>query len=364
MTTPEEHVEEIDRMEKVEKQTHPEFFNDNAQDEKPKRKRRPWFWLLIFLAALLVILAFYYFLVIDSSLNKLIGRHPNPVNEAENLISPDLLKGEAEGDVNVLFMGMNGEGDKYPYATNAIMLANYDTAKKSINTVSFTRDLLVPARGETRKINSICELVGENPLNCIDIAREVLEEITGIKMHYIFLADFQGFISMIDNTSRIKIDLKGKSKEYPFLKDNEFDSARDENPEIFHLNGEQALIFVRWPKDVVPDFGRIERQQIFMRETEKQYMNPSLLLNPIKLKALLETASDHARTDFQIWELAKFANYAASAELNKYSLSSDVNSQGGILKDSGKGDHSYVTIDGTNNFDSLKKFLNTIIAEN
>lgn len=363
MTTPQEHLEQITQMEENEKKVHPEFFN-SPEAESPKKKKKWWLWLIIVLA-LLIIAVFSYLILIDSSLKKIIiGRRPNPLAEVEKILSPDLLKGELEGDVNVLFMGMRGEGEEFPYATNAVMLINYDVNQNAINTISFTRDLLVPVKGEARKIGTICELAGSNPLNCTELAEEVLENVTGIPVHYTVIADFTGFINMVDDVNRIEVNLKGKSAQYPFLKEKEFDTARDPNPEIFHLNGQQALTFVRWPKNAVPDFGRIERQQIFINAAEGQLMNPGLLLNPMKLKALLETGADHARTNFQIWEMVRFANYAGNAEINKYSLNTDPNAKGGILVPSGKGDNSLVPLDGANNFGSIHKFIDTIVKAN
>jgi len=365
MTDPDEKIEGIAETEKIERREHPDFFNDPVEEIPEKKRRKKWWFWLILLLILIFLLFILYLLDLSNTATKIfLGRRPNPLTEIKNIIGPDMLKGENEGDINVLFVGMRGDEEEYPYATNAITLVNYDANKEIVNTISFSRDMLVPVKGEPRKVNSICELAGAKPLDCTGLATEVFENVTGLKIHYTFIADFNGYIDIIDDTQRIDVNLKGKAGEYPFLKDKEFDSARDINPEIFHLNGAQSLIFVRWPKDVIPDFGRIERQQIFLSAASEQILSPSLILNPVKLKSVLEIGAEHLRTNFQLWEILKFSNLVKGASINKYSLNTDLSAKGGLLKATGRSDHSLASIDGENNFDSIHKFFNTIVAEN
>jgi LCP family protein required for cell wall assembly len=78
-----------------------------------------------------------------------------------------------------------------------------------------------------------------------------------------------------------------------------------------HLNGEQALQFLRFRNDQLGDIGRIQRQQILLRALVDQ----NLTLNTLtRLPKLLSVVKDHIDTNLSLEEIGALAGFAAQIQ--------------------------------------------------
>ena len=78
-----------------------------------------------------------------------------------------------------------------------------------------------------------------------------------------------------------------------------------------HLDGSQALQFLRFRNDKLGDIGRIQRQQLLMRALIDQNLN----LNAItRLPNLLSVVKDHIDTNLSIEEIGALAGFGAQIE--------------------------------------------------
>ena len=70
----------------------------------------------------------------------------------ESEVTPDLLKGEGDGRVNILLLGKGGPGQTGADLTDTIIVASIDPVNKSTTLVSVPRDLwvTVPGSGSSR----------------------------------------------------------------------------------------------------------------------------------------------------------------------------------------------------------------------
>lgn len=75
-----------------------------------------------------------------------------------------------------------------------------------------------------------------------------------------------------------------------------------------HLNGEQALQFLRFRNDQLGDIGRIQRQQILLRALVDQNLNLNTLT---RLPKLLSVVKDHIDTNLSLEEIGALAGFAA-----------------------------------------------------
>ncbi|TXH07093.1 MAG: hypothetical protein E6Q06_03880 [Candidatus Moraniibacteriota bacterium] len=131
----------------------------------------------------------------------------------------DQLKGEEEGRINVLLLGMRGENvPGGGLLADTIMVLSLhpkdmkkeggDTARASL--VSVPRDLYVkvPGREEQRKINAVYALGEERGKGGgIEDMRTIVGEVTGLDIPYAIVINFQGFTDLVNAIGGITVNL-------------------------------------------------------------------------------------------------------------------------------------------------------------
>ncbi len=207
--------------------------------------------------------------------------------------------------MNVLLTGSDGRScldPDSPYAgaftsggspggsrSDTIILLHLDPARKQLALLSFPRDLWVPiAGGRTKdRINSAFDAENPNPLI------QTIESVFGVHIDHYIGVDFCAFKSLVDATGGIQIPF-----EFP---------ARDthtglsvEEPGCHAMQGDEALAYVRsryyeykdgskWVSDGSSDYGRIARQQDFIRRLAARALDKGAT-NPLTAKRLLDVA--------------------------------------------------------------------------
>ncbi|WP_283757850.1 LCP family protein [Roseofilum casamattae] len=84
-----------------------------------------------------------------------------------------------------------------------------------------------------------------------------------------------------------------------------------------HLNGAQALQFLRYRYDNLGDIGRIQRQQMFMRAMTEQTLSPGSLG---KVPKVLSIIRSHIDTNLSVEELLALANFASQTDRSKMQM--------------------------------------------
>lgn len=356
-----------------------EYMNNEEWDKYPaygedqkKRKRKKTILLLVLIFLLAILFAvLFYFLGIWKLLQRIFPNSRLNINQASNIVSPGKLRGEDSGDIKIMFLGMRGEGEKYPKLTNGIMIADYDVKSKKMNLVSLPRDFWVPTdKYGNRKISYICDTLeyDKNPMSCFETAKYVTKQTLGIDIDYNYIVDFKGFIQIIDDTnSRVDVNIGEHYKDWPFLTEADFISAKDpSNPSLYHLNGDQSLIFVRWPENALPDFDRLYRQQIYVKAAQDMFFSSAMLLNPTKIQKVLEISGNNVVTDMQVWEAVRFAEMTKDIppeRIFKYSLTSITGSDGGFLTETNFSGATLSPKKGSFDFSDIKSWVGVIIAK-
>lgn len=294
-------------------------------DQEPTKSRMKIFvtLLIIFFICLISVSGYIYF-----RMNKIFASQQESNNSRQsNIASLRKIKGEETGDVNVLFMGLRGEGEQEADLTNGIMVINYDVATKKLNTISLSRDFYIPmTNGKFSKINSIYKKSKSEQINPITECQNAVSRTLGIRIDYTFMIDFKGFKQVIDKTGAIDVTIP-QGANYPFLNTPEFIPLRDKlNLSIYHLNGDAALTFVKWPYNALPDYNRLERQQIFVSSAKKQILSIGTLLNPAKVETLITEAEKNVQTNFTSWELVRYLAIVAdvkSENISEFNLTGE-----------------------------------------
>jgi len=234
------------------------------------------------------------------------------------------------GPENYLVVGSDsraagGPGERPAVAgqrSDTIMVVRIDPSTESAAVLALPRDLVLPiggTRGEPARINSAYNS-GRQTL--VDTIRENL----GIEVNHYVEIDFQGFRQMVDAVGGFELWLDAAIQ----------DTASGlfvEDQGCVTLDGEQALAYARsrqlqfmtpdgWSRpDPTADLGRIQRQQLFIRQALTTALAEARS-NPLRFKELLDigTGSVGIDGDTDPLELVqRFRNFDP-ARLATYSL--------------------------------------------
>ncbi|MFN2609560.1 MAG: LCP family protein [Actinomycetota bacterium] len=166
--------------------------------------------------------------------------------------------------------------------SDTIMLLHLDPKQAKAVIVSFPRDLRVTKPdGKVGKINSIYQ---QGPQAMIDeVAR-----YSGLPIQHYVEVNFEGFKNVVNALGGVSVYFDRPIKEP--------DSGLNVPSGCVRISGDQALSFVRVRK-IDSDFGRIARQQLFIKLMMKKVMSAGTILNPVKLIKLADLFSKNVKTD-------------------------------------------------------------------
>ncbi|MFH0830983.1 MAG: LCP family protein [Parcubacteria group bacterium] len=213
------------------------------------------------------------------------------------------LIGEGQDRVNILLLGIGGEGHDGPNLSDTIIVASLKPSTHEAAMLSLPRDLYaeIPGYGHN-KLNAAFALGEESgyPGGGAQLATETIEEITGLDLPYYTVVDFKGFEKIIDDLGGLDIDIPRA------FYDNLHAIQYDAGPH--HFSGKEALYFVRAryvDGSEGGDFARAARTQL----VAKQLQQKALALNPVAdlgtITSILQNLGDHVRTNLQPAELRR-----------------------------------------------------------
>lgn len=260
------------------------------------------------------------------------------------------LKGAEEDRVNVLLLGIGGDGHDGPQLTDTIVFASYKPTTQEIGLMSLPRDMTVPIPDYGyRKLNHAnaygeMDKPGSGPV----LASQVISQILQQPVPYYVRVDFDGFAKLVDNLDGIDVyvDRSFTDETYPVhgkeYIDCEIPTATveqiDETIESIstveiveekqvvdyscrfeslhfqegwtRMDGETALKFARsrhGNNGEASDFARARRQQKLLVAIKDKIFSSSTLLNPAKIRRVMETLESHIATNLSVFELMAFA---------------------------------------------------------
>jgi LCP family protein required for cell wall assembly len=168
--------------------------------------------------------------------------------------------------------------------TDTIMVLHVSPRRDKAVMVSLPRDLRTTVDGRTSKINATFAVGGPGLLV------RTVEQTTGLPINHYAEIDFAGFLKVVDALGGITLcNRSGHRLDDPYANLHMGPGCKD-------MRGIQALAFVR-ARHVDSDFGRIGRQQEFMRAVVAKLESRGSLVNLPKLMGIADVATDHIRTD-------------------------------------------------------------------
>lgn len=202
--------------------------------------------------------------------------------------------------VSVLIVGADErKGDVGRSDTMMVLFLNPRRGQGAL--LSIPRDLKVriPGHRGTDRINA------SYPAGGVELVQQTVEELLDIEIDYHAKANFQGFVEVVDMLGGVDIevpDVEGRGRGMNY--DDRADGLHIHlKPGFQHLDGEQAMGFVRYRKGD-SDFKRMERQQQFLTAMTEQKLK---LRNVRTLVGAARRALDCIETDMDLREAMDLA---------------------------------------------------------
>jgi LCP family protein required for cell wall assembly len=288
---------------------------DSEEVEKNKRRhyfghRRPRLHKFVrragMLTALLVLVGGTYFAYkfIVTEHNVLRGGGGAPA--LAETVDINKLKGEGDGRINVLLLGIGGPGHQGADLTDTIMLASIDPVNHKTALLSIPRDLWVKIPGDGfQKINAAYPYGKEGSKSKNDTKQiqdglneldQTLSPIIGVPIHYHAIVDFSAFKSMVDAVGGVSFNVPETLYDPTIAWENR------NNPYIARagvqsFDGQKALLYAR-SRETSSDFARAQRQRQVIVALKEKILSLGTFSNPVKISSLMTSLGNNVYTDF------------------------------------------------------------------
>ena len=388
----------------------------NTSFSEKKENKKNWKKIILIILGLFVIAGAVFAFRTGYVLNK-VSTGGNILSNLYNVlpIADNNLKGEEDGRINILLLGMRGEKVAGGgLLADTIMIASIKPGESKASLFSIPRDFYVdvPDLGYRGKINAVHHYGEQKGTNQgMEEMKKVIGSIVGEEMHYAMSINFAGFEQLVDSLGGIELNLKkefvepvqflgveqrcddevytipsGNFEEKRIRRENGtyYDNPKRYplcfakiNPEALEcggvfklpvgnimLDGEQALCYVR-SRATSSDFDRARRQQDVLQEIKAKALSAGTLTDFGKVNKILNALADNVRTDLQAWEMKKlFDIYQGMGEMQ---ISRKVleNSEEGLLyvpenSPSGLG---YILKPRGDNYDRIQEAFRNILNQ-
>lgn len=196
-------------------------------------------------------------------------------------------KADQGKDINILLLGIDARpGEKVARSDTIILLSIHPSIKKAV-LVWIPRDtrLDAPIKG-SHKINSVNFYKGPEK-TC-----EVVGKLLDVDVDYYMTVNFKGFEKIIDQLGGVDMDVDINL--YSAQSNVYLHKGRQ------HLNGKEALKYVRFRNFPSADLGRAERQQKLIKALMERMSQPIFI---IKIPVLLPQLRENVTTNLSFKDL-------------------------------------------------------------
>lgn len=260
------------------------------------------------------------------------------------------MPSEEKDRLDILIMGIRGNEDKDGgMLTDTMILFSYDKKTKKSAMVSIPRDLYVKIN-ENRmdKINSAYSWLG------LSGAKRLVSKVTGVYVDNVIVFDFTAFHKIVDTLGGVDITL-----DHPFEETQQWGYTFSLPAGQNHLNGEQALYYVR-SRYSSSDFDRARRQQQVIFAIKNKVEGLDILSDPIRTLSLINTVRSNIKTDINLLDTKTYVSLAQNVTAG--SMKRHVITTIDLLYETHV-DGMYVLLPQGDNFDRLKYYFKTILGE-
>ncbi len=211
---------------------------------------------------------------------------------------------------NILFLGVDASGSPDDLwtgtRTDTMILINIDPKTKSVNALSIPRDskVYLPNNNGVNKINAAHAIGG------IPMTKRTVEDTLGVRVDRYIMVHDNAVKEIVDALGGIDMYIE-KPMHY-----NDYSGKLHINFDkgTHHLDGKQAVEYLRFRHDAMGDIGRTQRQQWFLRSLIKELKNPGTIA---RIPDVISVAKKYVKTDMSLYEMSQYAALAKSIDLDK-----------------------------------------------
>lgn len=344
-------------------------------DRKSRKVKAPHKWRVVAISLSLLVLAGGSAFAAKSyfSLGKVIQRNTGEgAAGLKGKVTLSQLKGEGEGRINVLLLGVGDSTHAGAQLSDSIMVLSIDPQSKEVAMLGLPRDLWVniPGWGYS-KINA-AHAYGEQAKEGSgpDLAKRVVSSTLGVPIHYFIRTDFTAFKQAVDAVGGINVTVEHDlyDMEYPCEQNESRRCGFKLKAGTQKLDGATALRYVRCRKgNCGDDFGRAKRQQQVLLALKAKALSLKTILDPKKMASLVDTVGDNVRTDLQLSELQRLAEISKTIKTDKMiNAVLDNNAETGtnLVRLANIGGASVVVpAGGVGNFGQIQQYVKSIFVD-
>lgn len=189
-----------------------------------------------------------------------------------------------------------------PARSDALLLARVQQQAAKVYVLSIPRDMRVAVRGHGyTKINHALAYGG------MPLLKETVQQALGVPIDHTLAINFHGFTELINALGGVTVYV-----DKPLRYDDATDQTHIRLEKGWqHLDGKQALDYVRFRHDALADTGRMQRQQQLLSALAHEHVPPSRWRGVIA--AAFQLPND-VRTDASFWEMFTTAAHLARAQ--------------------------------------------------
>ncbi|MDB5160661.1 MAG: hypothetical protein JWO96_41 [Candidatus Saccharibacteria bacterium] len=223
------------------------------------------------------------------------------------------LKGEGDGRINILLLGIGGPGHDGPDLTDTLLLVSIDPVNHNVALLSLPRDLWVkiPNNGAQKinaaypdgKYSSRQKTETGKVQDGLSTLDQTLQPVLGIPIHYHAVVDFAAFKQAVDAVGGVTFNVPET------LYDPTIAWENHNNPYIARkgaqtMNGSLALLYAR-SRETSSDFARGERQRQLLVALKDKILSVGTLSNPVKVSSLLDSFGNNVYTDLSLNDMMR-----------------------------------------------------------
>lgn len=274
------------------------------------------------------------------------------------------LKGEGDGRINILLLGIGGGNHPGANLTDTIMLASIDPINKKLSLLSIPRDLYVNIEGVGKSKINYAHSYGEANPNTTGggpaLVKKTVSKILDLPIHYFVRMDFDGFVKLVDAVGGVDIYVEKPISDpyYPAPDMKKYDPFYITAGQ-HHMDGKLALKYVR-SRETTSDFDRSARQQKFIEAFFKKALSLNVLTNPKAITSIISILGNHLKTDLSLWEIERLIRLAKDID-NNISMKVLDSSSGLLVASSGAS--GYYLVPKSGDFKEIQKFVHEFLTE-
>ncbi|MCL1805258.1 MAG: LCP family protein [Clostridiales bacterium] len=196
---------------------------------------------------------------------------------------------------DILLLGLDRREDEPAEGsrTDTILLITIDPEDYYACVLSIPRDTRVRFRDRWRKINEVFSYEGAEG------SVRAVEDLLEVAIDRYAVVDFQGAIDLVDLMGGVTVDV-------PIDMYKPLENIDLKKGPAQHLNGYDALAYVRYRDERLSDMDRSERQKEVLLQLADMILSPA---NILKLPTVARTALTYMETNISLQEILTLAKY-------------------------------------------------------